>query len=230
MAAKRTTRARKINAPDEGEISAAGDVVQAAIDRMGESADAVPSGNQMDNTNIQNEVNSTPPPDPFAEQYEKAKARGITHLRRVRSSVGQSTLIPPKCEIHPKLGRWALNRSGRWLVIRWVGIKQQQRQRRFEQGYQYFEGREQILDLGLDPEVYMNDRGRVQIGDAELAWVPEEFVFEHLRETEERKDAMVATAKDRVYNNIGEFVPDVRVFEGTEGEVMDQLSSLRRPS
>ena len=37
-----------------------------------------------------------------------ARTRGITHLRRMRTANGRSTLIPPKCEIHPQLGRWAL--------------------------------------------------------------------------------------------------------------------------
>lgn len=232
MAGKRTTRARAINKPEEvaagSEVAAAGDVLQQAIDKLGEAGDAIPSSTQMDSTNIRTEVNSVPPPNPFEEQYDAARTRGLAHLKRVRTATtGGSTLIPPNARVHPRLGRWGIQYNGKWLIIRWIGIRQQQRQRRFEQGYQYFEGRDQIAILGLDPDVYMNDRGRVQIGDSELGWVPEEYVFEHLKEAKERQEAMVATARDRVYNNESAAVPDVHVFEGSEGEVMDQLSRLR---
>lgn len=222
----RTTRARKQNPTPA--LDAHGDVVQDAIDRMAEAGDAVPSGNQIDSTNLNNDLNASAPPDPLESKYNLARARGSGYLARVRSQIGRSALVPPTAEVHPRLGRWAVNWGGKWLILRWIGIRGFQRQRRREQGYQYFEGSEEIRRLGLDPECVINERGRVQSGDAELAWCPEEFVFEHEKEAQERKESMVATARDNVYRHISEAIPEIHQFEGSNEEVEDSLDRLRK--
>jgi hypothetical protein len=234
---KRTTRARAVNpttvAPPAPttvtpeELAGASETVQRAIDGWGEVSDAVPHSEQMDRTNLSREVALADPPDPFEATYERARARGLGHLARMRASSGRSTLIPPNAELHPKLGRWAINRRGKWLIIRWIGIRQVQRQKRYEQGYQYFEGREQCKEIGLDPEVYMNDRNRIQIGDAELGWVPEEFVYEHMMNSQRKKEEMVQKAEDHVMKQVGKVMPDMRIFEGSEEEVTDRLKALK---
>lgn len=208
-------------------------VVQEAINSVAAAGDALPNpGSQTDLSNHGNMLardDNAHEADPtFEAQYQKALDRGMGYLSRRKVSGNRTGMIPPNCDIHPKLGAWGLHYQGRWMIIRWLDIRPKTRQKRQEQGWQYFEGREWCDRLGLVAEVYLNERGRIGYMDTELGWAPEEYIFEHRAEVEERRAAMFSTAKDRLLGQQSKYIPRVEILEGDDESVLGELGDRKR--
>lgn len=240
---ERTSRRRAINDDDPPDATAARvaeltsnpDPVQTAINAMAAVGDAIPSGTQADPTVLASTIaraDATADTDPiFREQYDRATTRGIGFLRRVRSSGGRSALVPPACTQHPKLPDhpWGFYYNGKWMLIRWVPHGQPMvRQKRYEQGYTYFEGPLWARRLGLSPDNYLNERGRIQVADAELAWISEEYVVEYRGLVLTKQGEMVSKARDTLMGATGEAMPNVHVLEGSEEDVVGRLDEMKR--
>jgi hypothetical protein len=209
--------------------------VQDAIDKFGAAGDALPGPRQMDTSNasVTHEKADSAEAEVleasrFNAQYEKALSRSTGYLVRRKISGNRNAMVPPKAELHPVLGMWGLQWSGKWMIFRWVSKNPRVRQKRFEQGYQYFEGREWCIRLGLNSENYINEKGRIEYVDLELAWVPEEYVVEKMGVTRNAKDDMVTKARDNLLGQTSREVPRIEILEGTGDEVQRELDERRR--
>jgi hypothetical protein len=237
---ERTNRRRNHNPPDPDpiagadiirEAAAAGepDVVQKAINAMGDAGDRLPSsGSQTDTTTLGGILARTNEDPEFEAAYEKATSRGVGYLSRRRIAGNRSALVPPNATIHPKLGMWGLQYMGKWLILRWINKKPAVAQKRFEQGWQYFEGKEWCSRLGLNSENYLNEAGRIQTIDAVLAWAPEEYIFENQQLVLEKRQAMVASAEDNLMNQRSRYIPNVEIISGSDEDVMGELAGRRK--
>ncbi len=239
---ERTTRRRKQNNPLPDEIpddvaatlraaAKEPDAVQKAIDSMGDAGDCLPSpGTQTDNSTLNNVLARTESDhDPeFEAAYAKSVDRGGGYLARRRLAGNRSALVPPNATVHPKLGMWGLQYMGKWLILRWLSKKPAIAQKRHEQGWQYFEGREWCKRLGLNPENYLNEAGRIQTIDVVLGWASEEYVFQNQRLVRERQQAMVAAAEDNLMSKQSQYIPHINVLSGSDEEVMGELADRRK--
>lgn len=214
-------------------------VVQASIDHLGDKADYLPDATTFDMSNVGREmaqadaaaaVAAAEAHDEaeFLKQYEHAKTRSVGYLQARRMSGNRTAMVPPNCEIHPKLGMWGLRYAGKWLIIRWLDIRPRTRQKRSVQGWQYFEGEEWCKRLGLLKEAYYNDRGRIGYIDVELAWAPEEYIFAHETEVREAREAMIATTTDRLMSHKSKHVPNIDILEGDDESVIGELRDRKR--
>jgi hypothetical protein len=246
---ERTTRRRNINppaatdAPDAPDaipddaaatIRAAAkepDAVQKAIDAMGDAGDRLPSlGTQTDNSTLNNILAQTEgnPDAEFAKAYEASVERGTGYLGRRRLAGNRSALVPPNATIHPKLNMWGLQYMGRWLILRWINKRPMVAQKRFEQGWQYFEGKEWCHRLGLSAENYLNEAGRIQTIDTCLAWASEEYVMQNQRLVVEKQQAMVAAAHDNLMDKRSKYIPGLEIISGSDEDVMGELAGRRK--
>jgi len=207
-------------------------IVQAAIDNFAEKGDALPLATQMDLSNVGNtlaRMDNEAAADPaFEKIYEDARKKSTGYLVQRRVSGNRNAMVPPNCEIHPRLGMWGLRYGGRWMIIRWLDIRPTTRQKRIAQGWQYFEGKIWCERLGLLPESYLNDRGRIGYMDVELGWAPEEYIFMRGEQAEEAKKAMIASAQDRLYAAQSKHVPRIEIMQGDEQSVLGELYDRKR--
>ena len=239
----RTTRRRNHNTPltDDPEIPADAaetlraaasepDAVQKAIDSMGDAGDKLPGPRQMDTTTVGAVLAKSDDTSDaeFEAQYERATTRGIGYLSRRKLAGNRSGLVPPNATLHPKLQMWGLLYMGKWLILRWINKRPAVAQKRFEQGWQYFEGREWCHRLGLTPENYLNEAGRIQTIDALLAWAPEEYIFENQQLVKDKQLAMVAAAEDNLMDKRSRYVPGVEILSGSDEDVLGELAGRRK--
>lgn len=228
-AAKESQRAEPLSADTAAVIAAADKAtVQAAIDATAAAGDGLPTGRQMDRSNALETLKAADATDPaFEEQYAKSLGRSDGYLKQRKVGTNRTTLVPANCEVHPDLGAWGLRYMGRWMMIRWINIRPAFRQKRFEQGWQYFEGPVWARRLGLNPENYLNEKGRILTGDTELGWIGEEFVYKYLGIVKQRKDDMVRGATDRMLNSTSAMIPGMKFIEGSDDEVMGQIGEMK---
>lgn len=204
------------------------DAVQQSINKWADAGESG-SGVQVDSQTVTAKSEAALDNDElFQKQYESGVARAIGQLDRRRLTSGKTMLVPPECVIHPELGEWGLRYGGKWMMIRWIGMTQRYRQRRFQEGYQYFEGRSWCIRLGLDPESYLNEKGRIQANDTELGWCPEERRFSMLSRVKQAQKDMQSTTVDKLMNSQdGKYVKRLEVLEGDEEGVMGELRARR---
>lgn len=206
--------------------------VQAAIDNYAEKGDAIPNETQMDRSNIgiaMEKAADAATSDPeFEKMYEQARKKSAGYLVQRRTGGNRNAMVPPNCEIHPKLGMWGFNYQGRWMIIRWLDIRPVTRQKRVAQGWQYFEGKVWCERLGLIPESYLNERGRIGYMDVELGWAPEEYIFARSDEAAQARKDMIATAQDRLHAAQSKHVPRIEIMEGDEQSVLGELHERKR--
>jgi hypothetical protein len=220
------------NATADAPIAPPDPVVQSAINRMAESSDSI-NRRQMDTSNTSNALGAIDEAESsdaakFAAVYAKATQHGLEYLSKRAVSGNRTAMIPPHCEIHPKLGAWGLNFCGKWMLIRWLSKNHNVRQKRHRQGWQYFEGREWATRLGLNPEFYVNDKGRIELGDLELGWHTEDYHFRMMRRVVDDRADAITTAKERLMGIADSAVPRVELIEGSDVDVMAELRSRQR--
>lgn len=205
------------------------DDVQKAIDRMGERQDALPTPSQVDSSVTRQALDIEDAADPAFEQaYERSRERAMGYLQKRKLAGNRTGLVPAACEIHPKLGAWGLRFGGKWMIIRWISKIPTVRQKRYEQGWQYFTGKEWCERLGLKPENYLNEKGRIETGDVELAWATEEYIFDRQKDVIEAKEVMVAETREKLMGMTSKYVPNVEILEGDDTGVMSELHDRRR--
>lgn len=228
-------RKRKVNtepkAPDVIR-EAEPDAIQAAIDRMAAAGEAVPSERQVDKPTTANatlrSVDGDDPDADFTARYEAANAAGLGYLHRKRMVGGPgSTMVPPNSQLHPTLKMWGYVHGGKWMIYRWVPKNGMLKQTRIAQGYTYFEGEAWCKRLGLLPEAYMREGGRIQWIDAQLMWHTPEYISEHFNEVQRRQDDLVTRVKDQ-YMSSGNRDMRPELLEGTDEEVLGELRDRRR--
>lgn len=196
------------------------DAVQQSINRLAEVGADNPTVTQMGPSEVAKAVDRDPA---FEEQYAKSTSRGAGFLHSKRAEDGgRSRLVPPNATQHPTLpGRpWCLYYMGKYLVLYWVPKYSDYQQLKYEQGYTYFEGPLWTRRLGLNPENYLNEKGRIQIGDVELAWIGEEFVRQYGDRLSSANRDMVDTARDKLMSGTNAAMPGVHVFDGPDAEAM----------
>lgn len=235
---ERTARRRAINQPDgsnpDGPQVTSGmtpeqiatirvtnpDAVQKAINTVSKIGADNPTETQMGSSETSKALANDDDPT-FSDAYAKNLTRGMGFLRSRRAEDGgRNRLVPPNATQHPRLpgSPWCLYYMGKYMVLYWVPKTSEYRQLKYEQGYTYFEGPVWCRRLGLSPENYLNEAGRIQTGDVELAWTSEEFVRQYGDRLQFARDAMVSTAREKLMDQTNEIMPGVKVFEGPDAE------------
>lgn len=204
-------------------------IVQEAIDSWAAAGDATQAPAQTDLTNARNAQARLDAADPdFDKQYEKAREKAVGYLVRRRVQGNRTAMVPPNAELHPKLQMWGLPYGGKWLILRWLDIRPRVRQKRDAQGWQYFEGKVWCERLGLIPDANLNERNRIGYMDTELAWAPEEYIFERMQEVSDARGVMVSTATDRLMEHQSRHIPRIEVLEGDDEAVLGELQDRKR--
>ncbi len=206
---------------------------QDSADKMAVAGDATTPKSQMDRTNADTTIAKADALEAqdqqsFDEIYDRGVSKTLGYLQRRRTMGNRTGMVPPNCERHDALGEWGLLYRGKWMMIRWLDIRQRVRQKRFDQGYQYFEGKVWCERLGLVPENYLNERGRVGYMDSELAWVPEEYIFERRLGAQQARDSHTQTVRDKLSEQTSSLIPTIEVLEGDDESVKRELKDRKR--
>lgn len=215
------------------------DAVQSAIDNWAEKGDTATS--QMDSSNVRRSLDaadnaeSTSDPDGFRARYEQASTTGLGYLKRLHADGNRTILVPPGCQVHPKLQAWGLLHSGLWMMIRWAytGPKNNL-QKKIQRGYQFFEGRVWCERLGLLPEVYLTKAdNRINYLDLVLMWHTDAYISRHIEEATAANremraavnEKLVATARGETGGGPG--IKGITILEGRDEDVLRELKGRK---
>jgi hypothetical protein len=215
--------------------------VQGAIDNWTSKGDEARS--QMDSSNVRRVLDAADRADldaatdhetgevdaSFLGRYEQASTTGLGYLKRSRGEGNRTILVPPNMQIHPTIGAWGYLYHGHWMMMRWAytGPKNNL-QRKIQRGYQFFEGRDWCLRLGLLPEVYMNrPDNRINYQDLTLMWHTDAYIAKHIEEaTVAHREAREAV-NQKIVESVGGPIKGVTVLEGRDEDVMKELKSRK---
>lgn len=205
---------------------------QAHVDRWADSGDALSPEDRTAASRgeraVSEATDSAPEDRSFMDLYDKSTQRGVGRLRSLGRGVAGSW--PPNAVIHPLLGLPCFSHCGKTIILRWIGTYAVYRQKRFEQGWIYFEGPEWAERLGLNYEAYRNEKGRIQRGDTELAWMAEDVALAKAAKRQLNHEAMISGVKDAFSEKMdaNPYVRGFEILQGTDAEINEEMKERKR--